>query len=158
MDLAEPEGLGLTAQVVAILEATIGLDNVEMTDTFAELGIDSLGWLRLYRGLKSCPLVKSVRSELLADGETTVHTLIAALGQDDGDAKECADGMSLHLNIRLQGGDDRTKQFEVSNPMFDSANVSDEQHRLQLSERSRTMRKLCKAKFWMLARKQQPQY
>ena len=85
MDLAEPEGLGLTAQVVAILEATIGLDNVEMTDTFAELGIDSLGWLRLYRGLKSCPLVKSVRSELLADGETTVHTLELEFTNWEGD-------------------------------------------------------------------------
>ena len=77
-------GLDIGGQVVQILKSSIGLYDVELEDTMAGLGIDSLGRLRLYAALKSAFGSDRVSSQALADGGMTVEELIRKLSSGAG--------------------------------------------------------------------------
>eukprot|EP01052_Picozoa_sp_SAG31_P007895 SAG31_NODE_385_length_16413_cov_265.286686_10_plen_917_part_00 len=70
--------------VKSILMKAVGLDSLELTDTFADMGVDSLARLRLYNGLKTQLKRKSIPQDIFARGDTTVQDLIDALSGDDG--------------------------------------------------------------------------
>lgn len=76
--------------VKGIFMKAVGLDSLELTDTFADMGVDSLARLRLYNGLKTQLKRKSIPQDIFARGDTTVQDLINALSEDDGD--EVAEG------------------------------------------------------------------